>query len=69
MTNTTDADRLDALCAAEGATYERVRTPDGLVRFTLIYPTGDRVTGSGPTTTEALTALITRVQRIKEVAS
>jgi len=69
MAKLTRADRLDAICEELGARYERMEPEGGPVSLTLHFLgkegsgfiEGDRITGRGPTTEDALAMLESRL--------
>lgn len=48
------ADRLAALSATHGATWDRTPKPDGSIVVRLHLPSGDVVAGTGATTADAV---------------
>jgi hypothetical protein len=55
------ADRVQVLKDAHGAEFTRSVNPLGAVVVVLEFPAGDKISGSGATTAEAVTALEARV--------
>lgn len=57
----TVADRVKVMTDAHNAEFTRSPQPDGTVFVTLHLPAGDRISGTGSTTADAVTALEKRI--------
>lgn len=55
------ADRVQVLKDAHGAEFTRTVAPSGAVIVALEFPAGDKISGTGATTADAVGALETRV--------
>ena len=61
----TNASDLNELAAHYGFNYERQVLPDNRVRLTAYFTDGDALVGIGMTTAEAVTALASRLKRLR----
>jgi hypothetical protein len=61
----TAADVLDYHCKKHNATYERTRHAHGKVRIRVHMPDGDVFSGTGPTTLDAVAAVVAKMEAVK----
>jgi hypothetical protein len=60
------AEQLDLLCHKLGCSYERDITGQQ-IRLTLVFPSGERLCGQGPTTLEAFSAVLKVARKVHDL--